>query len=132
MFDIAAYKELGKEIKLLLEKAREAVAQEQYGALEQVLYQNEALLHRHELMVKSLESSMNNTKEMTSQDLDAINEMQLVLNDWNNETKRMTNILEQVKETTQKALIGIQQGKQILHTYHPQGKSPSRFVDKQQ
>ena len=132
MLDLVAYKELGKELNGLLDKAKEAVAEEKYDLLPQILFQNEALLERHSIILAEINSLIKNNHRLMPEEQEAITEMQTILGNWNNETLKTTKILEIVKNNTNEALKKVQQGKQVIHTYHPHRKPTSRFIDTQQ
>lgn len=132
MLDLEAYQKLRAEFKELLDKAKEAVAQEKYDLLEQVLFQNEILLQKHHVIITEIDSFIKKNVALTSGEKEAIIEMQTILKNWNDETINATKILETAKTKTHEVLKKIQQGKQIIQTYHYKKKPGSRFIDTQQ
>lgn len=132
MFDLKAYNELGNELNLLLKKTQEFLAEERYDSIDQILYQNKILFNRHEVMVKELIELLKSKGSISPEEIEAVDEMQNILRNWEKESEVITQKIKQVQKNTSKALKNIQSSKQVLNTYFHRDKPASRFVNKQQ
>lgn len=130
MFDLIAYQELKEEISSILFDSRKALSNKDYKEIHQLLFKNEILLHKHDLILKKLVTQKD--KEFTSQESALLLEMHKILEEWVIETNHMIKVLECAKDDTFNSLKDIQKGKQLLHTYFPQAVSTRRYIDKQQ